>query len=80
VKHFPGHGDTKYDSHYNLPEITKTMAEIDACELVPFRRAVIEGADAVITAHIKMSAIADLATSKKEKDEAQQLPASKQFL
>ena len=44
VKHFPGHGDTAVDSHYGLPVINKSRAELDACELVPFRRAVVEGA------------------------------------
>jgi beta-N-acetylhexosaminidase len=49
VKHFPGHGDTAVDSHFGLPVISKSKAELDACELVPFRRAVAEGVESVMT-------------------------------
>ncbi|ESZ97146.1 hypothetical protein SBOR_2459 [Sclerotinia borealis F-4128] len=54
VKHFPGHGDTAVDSHHGLPIITKSKEELEACELVPFKRAVIDGVDAVMTAHISL--------------------------
>lgn len=54
VKHFPGHGDTAVDSHHDLPVITKTNEELEACELVPFKRAVAEGVDAIMTAHISL--------------------------
>lgn len=57
VKHFPGHGDTAVDSHYGLPVITKSRAELDDCELVPFRRAVVENVDSVMTAHIALPEI-----------------------
>ncbi len=36
-KHFPGHGDTAVDSHIGLPRIEKTLAELESCELIPFR-------------------------------------------
>ena len=29
LKHFPGHGSTPVDSHYQLPDITKTHSEYD---------------------------------------------------
>lgn len=54
VKHFPGHGDTVDDSHFGLPVIPKTRAQLDACELIPFRRAAVQGVDAVMTAHIAL--------------------------
>ena len=57
VKHFPGHGDTAVDSHYGLPVILKSRRELDICELVPFRRAVVEGVESVMTAHISMPGI-----------------------
>ena len=57
VKHFPGHGDTAVDSHYELPVISKRKIELDTCELVPFRRAVAEGVASVMTAHISMPGI-----------------------
>lgn len=54
VKHFPGHGDTAVDSHYGLPVVTKTEAELEQMELLPFSAAVEQGADAVMVAHILM--------------------------
>jgi beta-N-acetylhexosaminidase len=57
VKHFPGHGDTAVDSHAGLPVISKGKEELDACELVPFKRAVAEGIEAVMTAHIALPGI-----------------------
>lgn len=52
VKHFPGHGDTETDSHYDLPSVYHGMDRLDAFELVPFRKAIEENADAVMVAHI----------------------------
>lgn len=54
IKHFPGHGDTAVDSHYGLPSIDKSRAQLDAVELVPFRRAAEEGVEMIMTAHIAM--------------------------
>jgi beta-N-acetylhexosaminidase len=54
VKHFPGHGDTAVDSHYGLPVIPKTRDQLERCELIPFRRAVAEGIETVMTAHISL--------------------------
>jgi beta-N-acetylhexosaminidase len=54
VKHFPGHGDTAVDSHYGLPIIDKNRAALDAVELVPFRDAVGDGIEMVMTAHISL--------------------------
>ncbi|KAK9438507.1 Glycoside hydrolase, family 3 [Metarhizium brunneum] len=54
IKHFPGHGDTAVDSHYGLPVVNKTREELEALELVPFRRAAAEGIEMVMTAHIAL--------------------------
>ncbi|KAJ5095433.1 hypothetical protein NUU61_004789 [Penicillium alfredii] len=59
VKHFPGHGDTAVDSHYGLPIIPKTRDQLERCELIPFRRAVAEGIETVMTAHISLPSIDD---------------------
>lgn len=59
IKHFPGHGDTAVDSHYGLPVISKNRDQLERCELIPFRRCVAEGAEAVMTAHIALPAIGD---------------------
>lgn len=58
VKHFPGHGDTAVDSHYGLPVINKDRSQLDAVELVPFRKAVAEGIEMVMTAHISLPQLA----------------------
>ncbi|TGN19232.1 beta-N-acetylhexosaminidase [Leptospira idonii] len=52
IKHFPGHGDTNVDSHLGLPVIKKTLEELETLELVPFKKAIDSGAEAVMTAHI----------------------------
>ncbi|HUQ98116.1 MAG TPA: glycoside hydrolase family 3 N-terminal domain-containing protein [Gemmatimonadaceae bacterium] len=51
-KHFPGHGDTDTDSHLDLPTIRGDRAHMDSVDLPPFRAAVAEGIDAIMTAHI----------------------------
>lgn len=52
IKHFPGHGDTTVDSHLGLPIINKSLEELEALELVPFKRSIAGGAEAVMSAHI----------------------------
>jgi beta-glucosidase-like glycosyl hydrolase/CubicO group peptidase (beta-lactamase class C family) len=54
AKHFPGHGDTDVDSHIGLPVVPGDRARLDSVELVPFERAIAEGVDAVMTAHVQM--------------------------
>jgi beta-N-acetylhexosaminidase len=57
AKHFPGHGDTKEDSHLTLPRIDKALAELDKLELIPFRRVARSRTEGVMTAHILNSAL-----------------------
>jgi beta-N-acetylhexosaminidase len=57
VKHFPGHGDTAVDSHSGLPVISHSRAELERIDLPPFRAAIANGADAVMTAHIVVPAL-----------------------
>ncbi len=57
AKHFPGHGDTKTDSHVELPIVDADRDRLEALELIPFRRAVAEGVDAVMTAHVAVPGI-----------------------
>jgi len=52
AKHFPGHGDTRSDSHLELPVLPHDRARLDAVELPPFRAAVEGGVEAVMTAHV----------------------------
>ncbi|MBX7059327.1 MAG: glycoside hydrolase family 3 protein [Leptospirales bacterium] len=52
VKHFPGHGDTNVDSHLDLPVVHKSLESMRAMELAPFRAAIGEGAEIIMSAHI----------------------------
>jgi beta-N-acetylhexosaminidase len=64
LKHFPGAGDTAADPHHELPVVTRTSAELDARELVPFRAALEAGARMVMTGHFALPGQdADLPTS-----------------
>ncbi|HUQ20670.1 MAG TPA: glycoside hydrolase family 3 N-terminal domain-containing protein [Gemmatimonadaceae bacterium] len=56
-KHFPGHGDTDTDSHLELPAVRGDRKHLDAIDLPPFRAAVLEGIDGIMTAHIAATGI-----------------------
>jgi beta-glucosidase-like glycosyl hydrolase/CubicO group peptidase (beta-lactamase class C family) len=56
-KHFPGHGDTGTDSHVGLPVVEADRARLDQVELVPFVRAIEEGVDAIMTAHVQVPGV-----------------------
>jgi beta-N-acetylhexosaminidase len=58
-KHFPGHGDTRTDSHLELPVVHADRARLDAVELAPFRAAIRAGVDALMTAHVVYPALSD---------------------
>jgi beta-N-acetylhexosaminidase len=51
IKHFPGHGDTRIDSHLELPVVDKSRRQLRALELKPFRELQVK-APAIMTAHI----------------------------
>lgn len=52
LKHFPGHGDTKADTHYGYAESLKTWDELKDCEMIPFQKGIATGAQMVMTAHV----------------------------
>lgn len=52
AKHFPGHGNTKEDSHVALPIVPHTRDELNKTELVPFKHLIDQGVDAIMTAHL----------------------------
>lgn len=56
-KHFPGHGDTSVDSHFELPLIEHPPDRLEAVELVPFKAAIAEGVASIMTAHILIPAL-----------------------
>ncbi len=56
-KHFPGHGDTKTDSHLDLPVINVSRERMDSVELPPFQAAIDEGIGGIMTAHLSIPAL-----------------------
>ena len=52
TKHFPGHGDTRGDTHNSAVYVTKTWEELLECEIVPFKKAMEAGTDMIMVAHI----------------------------
>ena len=66
AKHFPGHGDTDVDSHYDLPVITHDRQRLDSLELFPFKVLAQHGVQSMMVAHLSVPNIDDtknLATS-----------------
>ena len=56
-KHFPGHGDTTADSHFELPVVRRARAELEHTELAPFRVAIAAGLPLLMTAHVVFTAL-----------------------
>lgn len=57
AKHFPGHGDTNFDSHLTMPKVSKTYSELQHVDFVPFKYCIDNGINGVMTAHINMSGL-----------------------
>jgi beta-N-acetylhexosaminidase len=58
-KHFPGHGDTRVDSHHALPVVDHGLDRLRAVELAPFAAAARAGMEAIMTAHVVFPALDD---------------------
>ena len=52
IKHFPGHGDTKADTHFGYAQSLKTWDEMMACEMITFKAGIQWGTQLIMTAHI----------------------------
>ena len=51
-KHFPGHGDTREDSHQRIAVSNKTHQELETCEWIPFQQA--EDRECIMIGHIAL--------------------------
>ena len=51
-KHYPGHGHVRADSHHEVPVDERSYAQIEQCDLIPFRRLIGNGLGAVMPAHV----------------------------
>ena len=58
-KHFPGHGDTSTDSHFELPLVEHPPDRLRAIEFEPFRAAVAEQVAFIMTAHVLVPSLDD---------------------
>lgn len=52
IKHFPGHGDTKSDTHYGYAQSQKTWKQMLNCEMITFKAGIQWGCQLIMTAHI----------------------------
>ena len=51
-KHFPGHGFAEADSHLAVPRDPRSLAEIEAADLLPYRKLIPLGLAGVMPAHV----------------------------
>lgn len=52
IKHFPGHGDTSTDSHFDLPVVSHNLDRLNSIELAPFKALMNKGIGGVMVAHL----------------------------
>lgn len=52
IKHFPGHGLTKKDSHFRIPKIKEKIEVLEKEDMEPFEVAIKNGADAIMVGHL----------------------------
>jgi len=57
LKHFPGHGDTDVDSHYDLPQLKFDKKRLMELEIFPFKELIQAGAPSVMVAHMNIPAL-----------------------
>lgn len=57
VKHFPGYGNSKADTHKGFDVNEKSIQELNECDLIPFRRATECGAEGIMVTHTIINAI-----------------------
>ncbi len=58
IKHFPGHGTVREDTHFDNAVDNRTLDEMRATDLVPFAAGIEAGADAVMLAHVAYPQVA----------------------
>ena len=57
AKHFPGHGDTDTDSHYDLPQLQHGRDRLNEVELMPFKALIDAGVGGVMVAHMNIPSL-----------------------
>ncbi|MEW6691306.1 MAG: beta-N-acetylhexosaminidase [Pseudomonadota bacterium] len=59
-KHYPGHGSVAGDTHLECPVDQRSLAAIEALDLMPFRALIAAGLPAVMMAHVVYPAVDEL--------------------
>ena len=57
IKHFPGLGEVREDTHFGLGAVDADRTQLDTTALVPFRAAIAAGARLAMSAHIAVPAL-----------------------
>ena len=57
IKHFPGHGSVREDTHVDDATDARTLTELRANDLLPFADAIAAGAEAMMMAHVAYPAV-----------------------
>ncbi len=57
IKHFPGHGDTDKDSHFELPTVSHSKADFNKVDFPPFRAGIKAGASTVMVGHLNVPSL-----------------------
>ena len=57
LKHFPGYGSASADDHNGPAEVTKTLDELEACDLLPFAAGIEKGVPFIMVSHLSVPAI-----------------------
>ena len=76
AKHYPGHGDVATDSHFGLPVVNKSKAELMSNELIPYKIAISKNIEMIMTAHILNPQLEISKKHSAKTGEDQSLPAT----
>jgi len=52
IKHFPGHGASRIDSHVFMPTVYKSVKRLKKEDMLPFIEAIKSGADSIMVGHL----------------------------
>ena len=56
-KHYPGHGGSMVDAHYDMPVLTKSRAYMDSVDMYPYFNMFANGLEMVMVGHYSIPAI-----------------------
>jgi len=57
AKHFPGHGDTNVDSHFDVPVLPFDSVRLESLEMYPFKVLINQGVQSVMIGHLAVPGI-----------------------